>query len=708
MPKFNVQGPDGKSYNVDGPDAQGAVEAVKKMIGGGQPLPTMGADRTFNTAAAGGIPIVGPAVDWLASHAVAGVKTLAEGENPFGGGTLSSQITGETPFQRNLRIVNERAAAVDAAAGAAHPIAQGAGEVAGQVGGSMVLAAPFAAPLATASRGAQIAAGALGGAAVNGVDTAARTDGTMTDKLSAALPAAAVGGALGGAAPVIAGMIGRGAQRIANAVARARALKGTGVSPQAARVILGSSRADGAIGGAGEANIRAAGPDAMLVDAGGSLQQTLDQAVQNSGAGGRQAAAAVEQRAGAALGKTNQALDRGLGPETGVFAGEKAIRQNSQAARKMAYDAAYSQPIDYSSPEGQSIEKMIKNSVPGRVVNKAEEMMKADGVWNQNVHKLAVQMPDGSFQITRMPNVQELDYITRALNDTADAANGAGKLGGTTNEGRIYGKLASRIRDTLKTAVPEYGIALDVAGDAIGQRSALQFGAELLKPGTMRDEAASIIKGYSPEDLMQARKGVRATIAEKLANVKKMASDGNLDAREARVALQDLSSRAAREKIGMLMPKNEANALFRSLDEAEKALSLRAGIATNSKTYARQAAEKRVDAAIEPGALGKLAQGDVPGAGKKLTQTILGSGNDVQAANKEKVYEEITRALTEHRGADALKLIQSLQAADQTFGKATRLGELAGPHVFGATVGGGTAAAANSPLAPFLGLQGRQ
>jgi hypothetical protein len=158
----------------------------------------------------------------------------------------------------------------------------------------------------------------------------------------------------------------------------------------------------------------------------------------------------------------------------------------------MAYKAAYAAPIDYSSAEGQAIEGMINGRVPPQALAAARRMMRADGVVNDNIHTLAQDRRRWQSRLlSACRTLQELDYITRGLNDVAEKANAAGKLGGTTNEGRIYGNLAVSCAKRSCRRFPEYGIALDTAGEAIGQRSALQFGSELLSPGVARDEAGA-------------------------------------------------------------------------------------------------------------------------------------------------------------------------------------------------------------------------
>ncbi len=80
--------------------------------------------------------------------------------------------------------------------------------------------------------------------------------------------------------------------------------------------------------------------------------------------------------------------------------------------------------------------------------------------------------------------------------------------------------------------------------------------------------------------------------------------DGNVDAREGTEAPANLSSRANREKVTLAIGDKAANKLFDEVDRIATSFELRAGVAENSKTFARQAVSGRIDEMTAPGVTG--------------------------------------------------------------------------------------------------------
>jgi hypothetical protein len=310
---------------------------------------------------------------------------------------------------------------------------------------------------------------------------------------------------------------------------------------------------------------------------------------------------------------------------------------------------------------------------------------------------LAKVADDGTVTFERLPDVRQLDYITRGLRDVARGSEGTGALGGKTDLGAAYDNLATAIRSRLKTAVPEYGIALDTASDAISQREAVQFGADLLKQSTHRDVAKTTIANMSDAEIKQAKQGLRSQIDEVIANVKSTIGRPDENAiQQAMAGVKMLSSDAARQKISMLVPKNEANALFRKIDQAAKSLELRASVATNSRTYGRQAAAKAVEEAAAPGPVGRLLAGEPVLAGKSAAQTVLGTGPAEQIARQDKTWSSLADILTR---PNAVPLLQQFEKANAISGRGQGLASL-----LGGAAGAGTAVLGNQTR---LQLQGR-
>src|SRR5690606_4306882 len=139
-------------------------------------------------------------------------------------------------------------------------------------------------------------------------------------------------------------------------------------------------------------------------------------------------------------------------------------------------------------------------------------------------------------------------YITRALNDLAEAGEGSGALGGQNALGRAYQNLSREIRDTLRDLVPEYGTALETSADPIRRSKAVELGSRLLSRGMTRDQVSEAVRGMTGPERQALAQGVRSQIDDAMANVTRSVQDGDMPAREAIKALRDLSSRANREK----------------------------------------------------------------------------------------------------------------------------------------------------------------
>lgn len=568
-------------------------------------------------------PLVGKATDWAGSQIVG----AATGEDPE---KLRQESAARLEQYREENPILSTAAGIVGSTAAMAPIAGTAAgaKALGLVGGL----------------GRRVFMGGLSGATIAGADAAVQGEGAGDVGWGAA-----AGGVLGAAGGAAAPHIARGVQAVGDAVGRAfgrgvSQIAGSDLSEPARRILIRALMADDSLGMTGIQNVGKAGPNAMLVDSGPSAASLLDTAIQRSGPGARAASQAIESRAAQANKEVGQALDTALGKPQGVFTTETGIRTGSAPARAAAYEAAYASPIDYSLNAGRQIEALVQR-VPGNVISTANRMMGLEG--QQSSQIMAQIADDGAVTFMRMPDVRQLDYITRALNQAAKSGEGQGALGGQTDIGRIYGNLARDIRSATKEAAPAYAQALETAAQPIKAREALRFGEGMMSPSIARDEAREILSGMTRPELDAAKQGLRSYVDEVLANVRAVASDPNIDAREARKALQDLSSKAAREKISDLIADEKVSmALFGQLDEAAKSLQLRAAMAQNSKTFARLSMDEEVKRQFEEGIGNTLMQGKPVNALQALVQSATGRTPAGIRHLGDQVYGEVANALT--------------------------------------------------------------
>lgn len=558
--------------------------------------------------------------------------------------------------------------------------------VAGTVAGSIPLIA--AAPVslagsgtlgAQALRGAAIAAptAALEGAVYGGGQS--EGGGRAANATQNAIFGGIGGGLVGAAAPYATKALGTVWASLKGSD-EAVIAKTLGVSKPVARVIRNALESGDMA--AAERVFYRAGDNAMLADAGQAARELLDASANAGGQAGSIVRRAVDDRASADASELSGVLDKYLGRQNapigtevalydpkiaaagrdaeraadgwviggGVENFKSSVRSVTKAVRQRAYDAAYERPIDYSGGRGKLLEGLLKR-VPKSAIDKANELMRVEGVESKQI--IAKMLDDGTVSIERLPDVRQLDYITRGLNEVADLADGQGKLGGQTAMGRAYSGLAKNIRSTLKAEVPEYARALDVASDAISRVKASDIGYSLLRSGTTRESISEAMRGASKSEQDAMRRGVREYIDDTLANVARTITDPNTDIRETMKLLKDLSSRSNQTKLRYLLGKGPADSLLSELDKYAISLELRAAISQNTKTAIRQSIQGSVKDQAAPGTLELLSSGEAVQAGKRFVQIFTGNSAEAQALREQGIFQEIATALTQTRGKQA-------------------------------------------------------
>lgn len=417
--------------------------------------------------------------------------------------------------------------------------------------------------------------------------------------------------------------------------------------------------------GSGAQNIRRGGTTAMVADAGTGMRQMLDTTIQHGGPGGRIAATEIDDRVFSASRRIANALDDTFGKPGESSSRALVVYGDKTNPLDLIYKRAYSTPIDYTSPQGRTIERLINERVPRSAIRAANELMRVEGAPRSAQILLR---EDGSF--TRLPDVRQVDYITRGLNEVADAANGQGKLGGTTQIGRAYGNLSRDLRSNLKEAVPDYKAALNSAAGLIREGKAREFGEVVLSPRTTRSDVLDMVSGMGDAELRKVGEGLRMQIDDAIANVKAAFTDPNLDAREAAQALKILSSRASREKISSIVGDARANRLFQELDQATSAFELKAGVAENSKTAMRLMANDAIKQQTEGGVMNRLRNlegfGGVSGAAKEVGRIAMGRSTAAKQQIEDRVYTAMAERLTGLRGEAAVRFLEALQALNQS------------------------------------------
>jgi hypothetical protein len=542
----------------------------------------------------------------------------------------------------------------------------------GTVLGSVPLAiAASGAPIAQgATRGARMMTTGLAGAAAGATEGAIYGAGDQSgagrgvNAATNVVLGAGLGGLVGAAVPLaddaLRGLLdratrGRTTQQFAEEL---------GISISAASVVR-SAVERGDMNAARQALMRQGG-EAMLADAGQAGRELLDASAAAGGQAGAAAREAVDSRVTQRYGELTQALDETLGVPQGAETAREALRTGTAPERSALYGAAYSAPIDYSNPAGRRIEALLRRVEPS-AITAAERLMRAEG--EESAQIMARIGEDGNVVFERMPDVRQLHYIMRGLGEVANREQGAGALGGTSDVGRVFGNLRRQLGDAVSTAVPEFGEAQARFADIARESEAIENGYSLLRPSTTRETASRALRGASEAELAAARQGLRSYIEDQVANVTRIASDPNQDAREALAAMRMMTSRRAETNIRLVLERDEAERLFASLDQTIGALELRAAIAANSKTAIRGSIQETVREVAAPSIIETLVSDVSPiEAGRRVVRMLTGNSEEARALREIGVFEEIAQALTQTRGPQTQQALRILEDARQSGG----------------------------------------
>ena len=164
-----------------------------------------------------------------------------------------------------------------------------------------------------------------------------------------------------------------------------------------------------------------------------------------------------------------------------------------------------------------------------------------------------------------------------------------------------------------------------------------------------RDELVEAMRGMSDMEKSFVGQGVREVIDDSVANVKKAFTDTNMDAREAAKALKDLSSRSSRDKITTAIGRDKATRLFAELDEATVAFELKASVAQNSKTFARESLASHVTELTEAGPMNALRRGEPVQAAKEGLRGLLGGSRAQRGARQDQIYSDLGERINKGR-----------------------------------------------------------
>lgn len=533
------------------------------------------------------------------------------------------------------------------------------------IGASLPVALATAPAVATSTVGGTILRGAGVGAALGGTEglIAGYGAGEGEDRARSASERGLIGGVLGGALGAAVPAIGAGIGQISGRAASRRVgdiAEDIGIEEPGLRVL--AERAGMETPG----SVRPTTVPASLAETSAPMRQMLDVTVSSPGVGATVARENISQQAAAAAGRVQSTLDDVLGRPTGILARQRDIMADTAAQRGNLYNQAYSRVIDYTSDAGDELRRLLRNRIPDSVIRRANQLMEIEGVPSR---QRLIQMDEAGNIISsrRMPDVRQFDYIKRALDDQAveDAAS--------PNVSRAYRTLSRELRETLDRAVPEYRAARSAAAEAIGDREAVQTGADLFRRNFTAEDAREAVRDMTEGELLNVRAGVRQYIQDQIDNVlvplDEITSEAGVAARnEALEAIKRLiRTEASQNKLRAVLGDEAAERLINRLRDQIPSLEA-AAVGGGSATQPRQALSAAQQQLFEGGLMQTVREGDPFRAAAALPSRILSYGARTPAEQAQAARDIAAPVLSRQMAPDALAGLRAqIQRAQELY-----------------------------------------
>lgn len=533
------------------------------------------------------------------------------------------------------------------------------------IGASLPLALATAPSVATSTVGGTILRGGLVGTAAGGTEglVAGYGAGEGEDRMRSASERGLIGGLLGGALGAAVPAIGAGIGQIAGRTSARRVggiAEDIGIEEPGLRVL--AERAGMETPG----SVRPTNVPASLAETSAPMRQMLDVTVSSPGVGATVARENISQQAAAAAGRVQSTLDDVLGEPSGILARQRDIMANTAADRGNLYNQAYGRVIDYTTDAGDALRNMLRNRIPANVVRRANELMEIEGVPSQQ-RLLQVDEAGNVISSTRMPDVRQFDYIKRALDDQAvsDAAS--------PNVSRAYRTLSRELRETLDEAVPEYRAARSAAAEAIGDREAVQTGADLFRRNFTAEDAREAVRDMTEGELLNVRAGVRQYIQDQIDNVliplDEITSEAGVAARnQALDAIKRLvRTEASQNKLRAILGDTDAENLINRLRDQIPSLEA-AAVGGGSPTQPRQALTAAQQQLFDGGLMQTVREGDPFRALAALPSRVLSYGARTPAEQAQSARDIAAPMLSRQMAPDALANLRSqIQRAQELY-----------------------------------------
>ncbi|MEO9166880.1 MAG: hypothetical protein ABI230_00605 [Aestuariivirga sp.] len=452
MPIYEVQGADGKTYEVDAADENTALNAFSAHT---QAAPS----QTYAVSGHGITPTGHHADTDLLGTLDAGVRSaantvtlgaadhLAAWANSMAGVDKTPDAAGIAAGEKTPL---EKQRGYDEQANTDHPVAS-------TIGG---LAGALAAPETGLFKAAPLAKGITDAAFQGGVSGFNGADGGWNKSIGGAIGGAGLGGALGAIAPVL--------SRVGGATRDASDLlfdpSGKNYSMRRIGEAAQKTGTDIPAMVRGLEASRTTAPDFAAVDQLGNPGAGLaGAAIRNAGEGGEALRQQLVNRQMDSGERVKSIIGGTLGDPASYHGTLDDAIQGMKTQAKPYYDSAYATPIDYAAhPELQD----LLTRVPPSATTRANKLMSIDGIQSKQI----LQSADGSQ--TPLPDMTQWDYIKQGM----DSLIGKAKTSGDNRYVRSLTGLKNEILPILDSAVPDYGKARSIFKGDADVKDALETG----------------------------------------------------------------------------------------------------------------------------------------------------------------------------------------------------------------------------------------
>lgn len=523
----------------------------------------------------------------------------------------------------------------------------------GQLGAGVIATLPAALALAPL-RGASLLRTALTGAAVgsgmgaieggiSGYGAGETPDERVLNAQQRALLGGGLGGVFGFGTTILGALGGRALAALPGRRVQ-QAAEAAGTSPEAMR---GTAQLGGM-----QSNVDAPTIPTSLAEASTPYRRGLDASMSVPNAAIDPTMGLLNRYAAEASGRLKNTMDELLGEASGVKLQQRELMRDTAERRAEVYDAAYGTPIDYSGEAGRQLQSLI-GTVDDDIIKRANTLMAREGNRSAQM-RVTLDEAGNIIDFEGLPDVRQIDYITRTLQGRASAAIRSGE----SEDVATLTQQTRKIRQALDGLVPEYRTARSEAAEIIGQREAFDTGYDALSTAMKREDVLMAVEDMTPGELNNVRSGLRQRIDDIMARASSPLDPDGDEYKEAMRALTSLSMRDYQDKMRMVMGDEAADALFAQLKETVPSMLTRMqGVAAGSQTAPRALAQGVIDEAA-----GSVPTGDPVSDLRRGAQNILRYGASTPMEARQAVAAEMAPMLAQQRTPQDFMRMQELLA----------------------------------------------